>query len=125
MTNDIRTGAMTETVDLACFELAGQTYAVEIAHVREILATPEVTPLPDSPALIEGVVDLRGTLIPVVDLASLLGRREAETTSRGRTVVVAVRDLVIAMRVDRATQVFAATGSSLERLPALAREGVP
>lgn len=114
--------AGTPVVDLACFELAGQTYAVAIAHVREILVTPAVTPLPESPPVIEGVIDLRGTLIPVVDLARLLVRDGQAPGSRSRTFVVAVRDFVVGFRVERATQVVAVPVASLEPVPGLARE---
>lgn len=110
------------TVDLACFELAGQTYAVAIAHVREILVTPVVTALPDSPPVVEGVIDLRGSLIPIVDLASLLLGGGREAGPRTRTFVVAVRDFVIGFRVERATQVVAVPTSALEPVPGLARE---
>ncbi|MBK7948662.1 MAG: purine-binding chemotaxis protein CheW [Deltaproteobacteria bacterium] len=114
--------ATTATVDLACFELAGQTYAVAIAHVREILVTPAVTRLPDSPPVVEGVIDLRGMLIPVVDLARLLVRDDRPTGPRARTFVVAVRDFIVGFRVERATRVVAVPVSSLEPVPELARE---
>lgn len=110
-----------EKIDFACFELAGETWAVPIANVREILATPRLTPLPDAPALIEGVIDLRGTLIPIVDLAALLARDVVSAEERGRTVVVEARGLVIGFRVERATQVVATSRDALERLPELAR----
>lgn len=111
-----------ESLDLACFELAGQAYAVPITNVREILASPALTPLPDAPPVIEGVIDLRGTLIPVLDLAHLLAREGVERGPRARTVVVEVRGFVIGFRVDRATQVVAASQDMMERLPALTRE---
>ncbi|MFO0689286.1 MAG: chemotaxis protein CheW [Myxococcota bacterium] len=117
--------ASTETLDLACFDLAGQTYAVAIGKVREILVTPTVTPLPDAPPVIEGVLDLRGTLIPVVDLAQLLardGQHGRGGAPRSRTFVVAVRDFVLGFRVERATRVAAVPVSSLEPVPELARE---
>jgi purine-binding chemotaxis protein CheW len=120
---DSRADTASETIDLACFDLAGQTYAVAIANVREILATPAITPLPESPAVIEGVIDLRGTLIPVVDLARLLAREAPPAPgARARTIVVAVRDIVIGFRVDRATQVVAVPLPALEPVPGLARE---
>lgn len=115
-----RAGAM--NVDLACFELAGQTWAVPIANVREILATPRLTPLPDAPPVIEGVIELRGALIPVVDLERLLARGGTSTGARSRMVVVETGGLVIGFRVDRATQVVTTTTDSMERLPELALE---
>ena len=112
---------MRDKIDFACFELAGETWAVPIANVREILATPHLTPLPDAPALIEGVIDLRGRLIPIVDLAALLAREVAAAVQRVRTVVVEVRGLVVGFRVERATQVVATSRDALERLPELTR----
>jgi purine-binding chemotaxis protein CheW len=113
-------------IDFACFELAGETWAVPIANVREILATPRLTPLPDAPAVIEGVIDLRGTLIPIVDLASLLAGAGSGVASpaleRGRTVVVEARGLVVGFRVERATQVVSTGPESMERIPGLTRE---
>lgn len=110
-----------EKIDFACFELAGETWAVPIANVREILATPSLTPLPDAPALIEGVIDLRGTLIPIVDLAALLAREVAPGAERARTVVVEARGMIVGFRVERATQVVATSREGLERLPELTR----
>jgi chemotaxis signal transduction protein len=104
-------------VDLACFELADRSWAVPIARVREILATPAITPLPDAPACIEGLMALRGTLIPVLDLAGLVGAPEPTPGSGGRTVVVEACGLVFGFRVDRATQVLAADATSTEILP--------
>lgn len=109
-------------LDFACFELAGETWAVPIANVREILATPRLTVLPDAPAVIEGVIDLRGTLIPIVDLVALLSGDGAATGERGRTVVVEARGLVVGFRVECATQVVSTTREAMERIPALTRE---
>jgi purine-binding chemotaxis protein CheW len=122
MTEKAPSRAAPANVDLACFELAGQTYAVPIANVREILVTPRLTPLPDAPAVIEGVIELRGTLIPVVDLESLLAREAMASGPRSRTVVVETCGLVIGFRVDRATQVVATTRDAMEPLPELTRE---
>jgi purine-binding chemotaxis protein CheW len=121
MTDRKPTSSTAAKIDFACFELAGETWAVPIANVREILATPRLTPLPDAPALIEGVIDLRGTLIPIVDLAALLARDVVSAAERGRTVVVEARGLVVGFRVERATQVVATSREALERLPELTR----
>ncbi len=122
MTDRQPTRPPADSIDLACFELGGQRYAVPIVHVREILATPAITPLPEAPVVIEGVIDLRGTLIPVLDLASLLAREGSARGLRSRTVVVEARGFVVGFRVDRATQVVATSRDAMERLPALTRE---
>jgi chemotaxis signal transduction protein len=60
-------------LELACFELEGVRFAVDVAQVREISRCPELVPLPHAPALIEGVAD-RGTVPPIPDLGRALGR---------------------------------------------------
>lgn len=109
-------------IEFACFELAGRTYAVAIENVREILATPPITPLPDAPSRVEGMIDVRGTLVPLVDAASLLIAKDVARGPGERTLIVAVRDLVVGFRVDRVTQVLSTPRAALEPLPDLARQ---
>ncbi len=61
------------TVNLACFEVKGQLYALEVTAVREIVRMQPIAPLPNAPSLIEGVVDLRGAVVPILDLSRVLG----------------------------------------------------
>lgn len=119
--DDRRARAPEDAIDLACFELAGRTYAVAIGQVREILPTPTITPLPDSPRVIEGLVDLRGVWIPVVDLAAVLEGGGSPGGSRARLVVASVGELVMAFRVDRAMQVVAVSQAAFEPVPDLIR----
>ncbi|MCH7599402.1 MAG: chemotaxis protein CheW, partial [Myxococcales bacterium] len=53
-------------ISLACFEARGQCYAFDVGLVREIVRPQEVTPLPNAPELIDGVVELRGGLVPLL-----------------------------------------------------------
>ena len=62
-------------VTLGCFEVGGRLIAIDVANVREVVRWQPVTPLPKSPTLIDGVVDLRDTLVPVVDLGQALNER--------------------------------------------------
>ena len=55
-------------VTLGTFEVGGRVLAIDVAQMREVVRWQPVTPLPNAPALIEGVVDLRSSVIPVVDL---------------------------------------------------------
>lgn len=116
-----RAHAPPDAIDLACFELAGRIYGVAVERVREILPTPSITPLPEAPQGIEGIVDLRGAWVPVVDLGALLPGGEATVGARTRLVVVSVGELVIGFRVDRAMQVLAVLSTSFESVPELVR----
>ena len=108
------------TVNLACFEVKEQIYALEVATVREIVRIQEITPLPNAPALIEGVIDLRGAVIPVLDLAKVLGRGSAEGGTNARIVVLEIDGLVLGLQVDAATDVLTLDASRLEDVPVLA-----
>ena len=109
-------------VNLACFEVQGQTYALEVEHLREIVRPQTITPLPDAPALIEGVVDLRGSVIPVVDLARCLGLANSDGGHRSRIVIAEFSGLALGLGVDAATDVLTLASDRLEALPALATQ---
>ena len=112
----------TSVVNLACFEVKGQAYALEVAHVREIVRVQRPTPLPNAPALIEGVIDLRGAVIPVLDLSRVLGRGTADDGLHARIVVLDFDELVLGLWVDAATDVLTIDAASLEDLPDLAAQ---
>jgi len=107
-------------VNLACFEVAGQSYALDVSQVREIVRTQAVTPLPMSPDLIEGVIDLRGAVIPVIDLSRVIGRGRIEETALSRIVILEFDGLVFGLGVEAATDVLSLDASRLEDVPALA-----
>jgi purine-binding chemotaxis protein CheW len=109
-----------EAVNLACFEVAGDFYAIEVGSIREIVRMAATTPLPDAPSLIEGVVDLRGGLIPVLDLSRALDREQREPGRRARIVVLDIGGLVLGLRVDSVTDVLAVAVDRLEAVPELA-----
>ncbi len=108
------------TVNLACFEVKGQIYALEVAAVREIVRLQQITPLPNAPALIEGVIDLRGAVIPVLDLAKVLGRGAGDLGTLARIVVLEIDGLVLGLQVDAATDVLTLDADRLEDVPELA-----
>jgi purine-binding chemotaxis protein CheW len=109
-------------VTLACFELAGDLYALDVAQLREVVRWQPVTPLPRAPALIEGVIDLRGAIVPVIDLGRLLRATPVVAGPRARIAIVEVDGLVVGLSVDAATEVIAADAASLCDPPALAAQ---
>lgn len=109
-------------VNLACFEVQGTTFAIEIGSVREIVRKAGITPLPNAPELIEGIVDLRGMVIPVMDLSRALGRGPGGEGPRARIVVLDLDGLVLGLLVDAATDVLAVEASRLEDVPELAAQ---
>ena len=108
------------TVELACLAVGKRVYGIDVLQIREIVRWQDVTPLPKAPELIEGVIDLRGDVIPVVDLGRVLGGDCAKNSLRARIAVLEVDDMVLGLRVDEAVDVLSAHASLIEKPPALA-----
>jgi len=107
-------------VNLACFEAARGLYALDVSQVREIVRHQEITPLPRAPAMIEGVIDLRGGVVPVLDLSRLLGSRCPEVTAQSRIVILDCDGMVVGLCVEAATDVLSLDAAALEDVPELA-----
>jgi len=107
-------------INLACFEVHGRIYALDVTQLREIVRWQEATPLPHAPDLIEGVIDLRGVVIPVLDLGRALAGQPTEVTGRSRVVVLECDGMVLGLSVEAAVDVLSVPASALEDPPALA-----
>jgi purine-binding chemotaxis protein CheW len=87
-------------LDLLVFELAGMRLALELTVVREVIRAVLITPLPDAPAVIEGVIDVRGELVPVYDVALRFGLRTQPLHAEQRMVLAWTGERVVALRCD-------------------------
>lgn len=90
---------------LVVFRLAGESYALEVADVREVIFLPEVTAIPRQPSHVLGVINLRGRVLPVVDLRATLGLPRSERTSTTRVVVASQDDRLVGFLTDEVSQV--------------------
>jgi purine-binding chemotaxis protein CheW len=106
------------TEHLATFFLDREEYGVDVRLVQEIRRLTEITQVPRAPAYIKGVINLRGRIIPVVDLKKKLDMGEVAATKAARIVVVKIQDRLIGMLVDGASQVLKVKVSSVEPPPA-------
>ena len=109
-------------VTLGCFEVSRRTYAVDVTYVREIVRWQPVTPLPKAPALIEGVIDLRGAVVPVIDLGHALGGERVTIGNLTRIAVVEVESLVMGLAVDAVIEVLPVNAAAMEDPPILATQ---
>ena len=91
---------------LVVFSLAGEAYGVDIEAVREIIRMEEITQVPNAPEFVEGVINLRGMVCPVLDLRKRLGVDVSETTNESRIVVVEIDGEQVGLIVDEVTQVL-------------------
>jgi purine-binding chemotaxis protein CheW len=106
------------TEHLATFFLAGEEYGVDVRLVQEIIRVSEITQVPRAPGFIKGVINLRGRIIPVVDLKRKLGLGEvAESARTSRIVVVKVKERLVGLLVDGASQVLKVPVASIEAAP--------
>lgn len=98
--------AVQDQAQLVVFQLAGEFYAVDIHQVREIIRVPEVTRVPRTPDFVEGVINLRGSVIPIIDLRKRFGMDAADANDEQRIVVVELEDKTLGVIVDAVTEVL-------------------
>lgn len=106
------------TEHIATFKLDREEYGVEVRLVQEIRRVGEITLVPRAPDFIRGVINLRGRILPVVDLKKKLAIGEVEITKESRIVVVRLRDRLLGLLVDGASQVLKVPVSRIEPPPA-------
>jgi purine-binding chemotaxis protein CheW len=99
---------------LVVFDLAGESYGVDINAVREIIRIQQVTHVPDAPDYVEGVMNLRGNVIPVIDLRKRLGLKVGEANAESRVVVVDIAGQGIGVIVDAVREVLRIANSAVE-----------
>ncbi|MDY6864684.1 MAG: chemotaxis protein CheW [Halobacteriota archaeon] len=114
--NDIHEGTY------MAFSLMDEVYGVEVSKVDEIVTVPELSPLDDAPGLLEGVLDICGEVIPVIDLRKRFGLPVKGTSDEITIIVVRSGDIVVGMMVDSVTDSMVLGVYSIEDLPSLASE---
>lgn len=100
-------------------ELAGELYGVEIGRVQEIIRMQAITMVPNGPAFIEGLTNLRGHVIPVMDLRKRFGLTDSEPTRRSRIVVAELGEHTVGLIVDAVSEVLRVGADQVEPPSAL------
>ncbi len=114
----------TETlVQLCAFFVGGEEYVLDIMRVEEILPPQHVTPIPHAPSFVEGVLHLRGIILPVVDLRRRLLGQATPESPRSRLLVCRVGTRRVAVRVDRVSEVLRVRRGDIKPAPALVVAG--
>ncbi|HHT70397.1 MAG: chemotaxis protein CheW [bacterium] len=104
---------------LVVFSLGQEEYGVDILQVKEIKRLTEITRVPNAPDHVEGVINLRGNIIPVVDLHKRFELGTVEATDESRIVIVNVQDITVGITVDAVSEVITLDKSSLAPPPPL------
>jgi purine-binding chemotaxis protein CheW len=110
-------GGRSGDLEIVVFELAGEHYGLDIAGLFEIIRHQPITPVPRSPAFVKGVINLRGRIIPVVDLRIRFGLPEAEPTRETRIIVAEIPSTQVGLIVDSVSEVLVVPADSVEAAP--------
>lgn len=105
---------------LVTFSLGTEEFGVDIMKVQEIIRIPPITRVPKAPKYVEGVINLRGNVIPVVNLRVRFGMEQGDETDLSRIVVLQVNGKVFGVRVDGVTEVLRLDSEAIEPPPPLA-----
>lgn len=96
----------TDLLQLVSFKIGNEEFGVDILKVQEIIKMVLITKVPNSPAFVEGVINLRGKVIPIVDFRTRLGMERVEQTKDTRIIVVDVESRIIGFIVDSVSEVL-------------------
>jgi purine-binding chemotaxis protein CheW len=105
------------TVQLITFTIGEEEYGVDIMAVREIRAWTETTVLPNTPKYVRGVINLRGTIVPIFDLRARFGMGETEPTKTHVVVVVGINGRTIGILVDTVSDILTVAEQDVRAVP--------
>ena len=112
-----------DMLEIIAFRLHDQEFCVRTTTIREIRGWVPATPIPHAPSDVIGVMNLRGTVIPIIDLANRLGMRSTEPNERSAIVVAEVHGTAMGLVVDRVSDILTIAASLLQPLPEISMSG--
>jgi len=115
--------ASSSKTELLAFSLVGEEYAIDILEIQEIIKLPEITALPRIKDFVLGIVSLRGTIVPIVDLRKLMGLGDTEYSRATRVLVIRSDDEPIGIVVDSVTSVLRIERDAIEPKPRTMQRG--
>jgi purine-binding chemotaxis protein CheW len=114
---------MARELHIVGFRVGRETFGVPIGLVHEIVRVPEITAVPDSPGYVEGVINLRGKIVSVVDLRKRFGEKEIKPHKKNRILVTEVEGKMVGLIVDAASEVLKIPDTEIELPPSVFEEG--
>lgn len=109
-----------DSLECVAFVTAGQDYCIDISLVREIRGWAPPTQMPHSPDYVQGLFNLRGSVIPIIDLAKRLGLPSGEMTGRNVVIVVRIQDQFWGIVVDAVSDILTVAHDAMQRTPDVA-----
>ncbi len=114
---------MEKDLQVVGFRIGNETFGVLIASVREIVRVPEITAVPSAPETVEGVINLRGKIIPVMDLRKRFGHVDIQPDKKNRILVVELNNKLVGLIVNAASEVLKIPPSDIEAPGTVFAEG--
>lgn len=108
-----------ELLQLVTFRLGNEEFSLDILRVQEIIRHMELTRVPRTPDFVDGVINLRGRVIPVLDLRKRFGLPSDERTNETRIIVVDVDSKTVGLKVDAVSEVLRLPADTVEPAPAI------
>ncbi len=115
--NKVQTGASAQGGEFLSFRLGAEEYGIDILKVQEIRGYEQPTRMANAPAYIKGVVNLRGVIVPIIDLRIKFGMPEPQYDSMTVTIVLNIGSRVIGVVVDSVSDVIALAGDAIKPAP--------
>ena len=112
-----------ELIQLVSFMLADEEYGVEVLKVREIIRMPTITKMPNTPMHVEGIVNLRGKVIPIISMRKRFGLMESENSSQTRIIIMDVVGSLTGFIVDAVSEVIRIHSSEIQPPPSMVMSG--
>lgn len=113
-----------ELFQLVSFKVDSEEYGIEVLKVREIIRMIPITSVPNAPYHAEGIINLRGKVIPVISLRKLFGLQESESNNQTRIIVMDIGNKPIGFIVDAVSEVVRISGSEIQPAPNIVSGGV-
>jgi len=101
-------------MQIVIFELAEEQYGLEISAVDSIIAAPDIVSVPHAPSFVEGIAQLRGEVLPIIDLRKRFGLPQQAYSKHTRFVVVGMENMKVGMAVDTVTEVLTLPDDCIE-----------
>ncbi|BCS54627.1 chemotaxis protein CheW [Geobacter sp. SVR] len=106
-----------ELIQLVSFMLANEEYGVEVLKVREIIRLPTITKMPNMPPHMEGIINLRGKVIPIISMRKRFGLYDSDSSDRNRIIIMDVAGGLTGFIVDAVSEVIRIQGSDINQPP--------
>jgi purine-binding chemotaxis protein CheW len=108
--------------ELIAFRIGEQEFSVNIMSVREIRGWTQATPMPHAPSYVLGVINLRGAVLPIVDMAARLGMAASEPTARHVIIVAQVKTKIVGLLVEAVSDILTITDENIQPVPEISSD---